>query len=95
MLAAQGFEVVSLMCYRYRGMGGRGGIATKQAPAAADDSDAARKRFGNAKSISSSQYNSEDTGSRNDYEKEVRQKQHPLHPDCCACKCKHKHRRSL
>ena len=63
---------LQLMCCRCRGMGGRGGIATKQAPAAAEDSDAARKRFGNAKSISSSQYNSEDTGSRNDYEKEVR-----------------------
>lgn len=47
-------------------------MAAKQAPAAAEDSDAARKRFGNAKSISSSQFNSDDTGSRNDYEKEVR-----------------------
>ncbi|BDA43782.1 probable ADP-ribosylation factor GTPase-activating protein [Coccomyxa sp. Obi] len=55
-----------------KGMGGRGGLAAKQAPAAAEDSDAARKRFGNAKSISSSQFNSDDTGSRNDYEKEAR-----------------------
>jgi hypothetical protein len=35
-----------------------------------EDADVARKRFGNAKSISSAQFNSEDDSS-NDYEKQV------------------------
>ena len=52
-------------------MGGRGNSA-KQAPSPPEEADAARKRFGNAKSISSSQFNSEDDQSGNNYEKEVR-----------------------
>lgn len=52
-------------------MGGRGNSA-KQAPPPPEEADAARKRFGNAKSISSSQFNAEDEQSGNNYEKEVR-----------------------
>lgn len=55
----------------FRSVGGRGNSA-KQAPPPPEEADAARKRFGNAKSISSSQFNSEDDQSGNNYEKEVR-----------------------
>lgn len=52
---------------------GRGGNAAKQAAAAPEEADVARKRFGNAKSISSSQFNSDDAsnGGGNDYERQV------------------------
>ncbi|KAK9915439.1 hypothetical protein WJX75_009230 [Coccomyxa subellipsoidea] len=54
-----------------KSVGGRGNSA-KQAPSPPEEADAARKRFGNAKSISSSQFNSEDDQSGNNYEKEAR-----------------------
>lgn len=50
--------------------GGAAGAAKGAAAAAAADDDAARKRFGNAKSISSAQFQDDAAGS-NDYENQV------------------------
>ncbi len=61
-----------IICIKiFRSVGGRGNAA-KQAAPAAEEADAARRRFGNAKSISSSQFNSDENSSGNNYEKEVR-----------------------
>ena len=44
----------------------------KSGAAAQEEADEARKRFGNAKSISSSQFNSDEAAGANDYEKQAR-----------------------
>ena len=48
-----------------------GSAAQQKAAAAAADADDARKRFGNAKSISSAQYNQEEDNATANYEKQV------------------------
>ena len=51
---------------------GAGGGAKSGAGAAQEEADEARKRFGNAKSISSSQFNADEGAGANDYEKQAR-----------------------
>lgn len=61
-----------LICCLHRSSlgGGRGSSNHVAKDSMPEDADVARKRFGNAKSISSAQFNAEQEGT-NDYEKQV------------------------